>query len=274
MGDMSEGGQKVNKTNPLTQICNYSWTRDRGPELTLACLCVLRDYRSWGCPSFPNTSVSMSAYEQQRERKELADQHASQRFSFLLFPVTLVLERPLCYSEANQAASPGSVPWSGHGLCPLWSWFQEGNDLERSSDPVLWWSKHTSQDVKKPTCSKSFCFLPGTWKGSLVLSEWWECSLSWYEVKALYIILLSVQNELSPPRLLHRSLTVLLSIRGTHPEARTVHQRPNEQRNVEESHSKMKDVSWCRVRWWKNKKPDKYVHKCRKGTSSPTPCTT
>lgn len=58
--------------------------------------------------------------------------------------------------------------------------------------------KHTSKDVKNPTCSRSFCFLPGTYKGALVL---WEglCGLSWYEVKALYIILLSVQNELSPP---------------------------------------------------------------------------
>lgn len=181
-------------------------------------------------------------------------------------------------SPVPLSSKPHCLPWecavACHGLYPPWYRLQEGDGPRKGLESQAGilscgGDKHTSKDVKNPACSKSFCFLPRMWKVVLVFCEV-VCSLSWYEVKAVSIILLSAQNELSPPKVFHGSLTTLLSIWGTQPGVGTVPQRLNQLLSVEESHSKMKDVSQCRVRWWKNKKSDKYIHKCRKGTSSPT----
>lgn len=146
----------------------------------------------------------------------------------------MVLRSPLCGSQVNQTASSETVPWlpvscvCSHpewprkgewgGMAPERSW------TLRAGIPSCGGDKHTSKDVKNPTCSKSFCFLPRLRRVVLVFCEV-VCSLSGYEVKTIYIILLSVRNEVSPPRLFHRSLTILLSIWGTQPGARAVHQR-------------------------------------------------
>lgn len=164
---------------------------------------------------------------QQRGWKEHVGQVLTAFFPNVLLPAftnNFGLQSPLCCSKVNYSASPGMC----RGLALGSVHFDPDSRRE-----MIWkgvgiqscgGDKLTSKDVKNTTHSKSFCFLPQMWKGALVLSEG-VCSVSWYEVKALYIILLSVQNELSPPRLLHRSHTVLLRIRGTHPRARTVHQR-------------------------------------------------